>query len=169
MIFDIQIENWPIKKREPVLFKLFDESSISPSKADYYAFSLLFGAYYFRCDIFYNKAEEILLNELNEQILKDGAHFELSPMYHSIILGRLLDSIYLITNHDYKSKNILLDILIDKSQLMLSWLDTIKYQNNNIPNVINIIYRIQNIFFFLVFICLVWCFCKYVLLIPCIK
>ena len=42
MIFDIQIENWPIKKREPVLFKLFDENSLSSSNAAYHAFSLLF-------------------------------------------------------------------------------------------------------------------------------
>ena len=33
----------------------------------------------------------ILRRELPEQILDDGAHFELSPMYHSIILEDLLD------------------------------------------------------------------------------
>ena len=42
MIFDIQIENWPIK-REPILFKLFHDKAIETiSYADYYAFSLLF-------------------------------------------------------------------------------------------------------------------------------
>jgi uncharacterized heparinase superfamily protein len=33
----------------------------------------------------------ILSRELHEQILDDGGHFELSPMYHSIILEDLLD------------------------------------------------------------------------------
>lgn len=33
----------------------------------------------------------ILLKEIPEQILADGGHFELSPMYHSIILEDLLD------------------------------------------------------------------------------
>lgn len=49
-------------------------------------FSLLFGAYYFQDEILYKKAKEILTKELDEQILKDGAHFELSPMYHQIML-----------------------------------------------------------------------------------
>lgn len=34
---------------------------------------------------------EILRRELPEQVLSDGGHFELSPMYHSIILEDLLD------------------------------------------------------------------------------
>ena len=50
------------------------------------AFSLFFGAYYFQDDLFYQKAKRLLKQELDEQILKDGAHFELSPMYHQIIL-----------------------------------------------------------------------------------
>ncbi len=35
----------------------------------------------------------IYARELPEQILDDGAHFELSPMYHAIILEDLLDLI----------------------------------------------------------------------------
>ena len=54
-------------------------------------FSLLFGAYYFQDETLYKKAKEILEKELNEQILDDGAHFELSPMYHQLMLFRLLD------------------------------------------------------------------------------
>ena len=37
------------------------------------------------------KGLEILEREVPEQILKDGGHFERSPMYHEIILGDLLD------------------------------------------------------------------------------
>lgn len=37
------------------------------------------------------KGIEIYRNQLPEQILPDGGHFELSPMYHSIILEDLLD------------------------------------------------------------------------------
>jgi len=36
---------------------------------------------------------ELLVRELGEQILADGAHFELSPMYHLIVLEDLLDVI----------------------------------------------------------------------------
>ena len=38
-----------------------------------------------------DKGLRILENELREQILADGGHFERSPMYHSIILEDLLD------------------------------------------------------------------------------
>ena len=43
------------------------------------------------------KGLEVLERELNEQILPDGGHFELSPMYHSIILEDLLDLLNLFT------------------------------------------------------------------------
>ena len=69
------------------------------------AFSLLFGAYYFQDEKLYTKSYDLLISELNEQVLKDGAHFELSPMYHQIILSRLLDSIQLIKlNSDMEKK-----------------------------------------------------------------
>ena len=44
----------------------------------------------------YNKSKKILKLELKEQILNDGGHFELSPMYHQIILSRILDCVLLI-------------------------------------------------------------------------
>ena len=47
----------------------------------------------------YKKAVEILREELEEQILNDGGHFELSPMYHQIMLFRVLDCINLIENN----------------------------------------------------------------------
>ena len=72
------------------------------------AFSLLFGAYYFQDEKLYNKSYDLLISELNEQVLKDGAHFELSPMYHQIILLRLLDSIQLIKlNRGWKKDDLI--------------------------------------------------------------
>jgi hypothetical protein len=62
-------------------------------------FSLLFGACYFGDEKYYRKAEKILRQELKEQILPDGGHFERSPMYHQIILGRILDCINLLSCH----------------------------------------------------------------------
>jgi len=47
-------------------------------------------------DDWLKKGEIILAYQLNEQILSDGAHFELSPMYHNIILEDLLDLINLM-------------------------------------------------------------------------
>ena len=42
------------------------------------------------------KGLKILNDELHEQVLGDGGHFELSPMYHSIILEDILDILHLI-------------------------------------------------------------------------
>jgi len=95
-------------------------------------FSLLFGAYFFRNEFFYNKAKEILLEELEEQVLSDGGHFEQSPMYHQIILERLLDAINLIKNNSWKGQE-LLEILCEKAEKMLGWLREITFANGNIP------------------------------------
>ena len=99
------------------------------------AFSLLFGAYYFQDEHFYVKSKKLLISELDEQVLKDGAHFELSPMYHQIILSRLLDSIHLIKLNNSWKKDDLLSFLKTKASLMISWLHNITYKNGNIPMV----------------------------------
>ena len=38
------------------------------------------------------KGKKLLIRELSEQVLDDGMHYERSPMYHLIILERLLDA-----------------------------------------------------------------------------
>ena len=95
-------------------------------------FSLLFGAYYFQDENLYKKAKEILEKELNEQILDDGAHFELSPMYHQLMLFRVLDCINLVQNNSWKNKE-LLNFLEEKASVMLGWLKSISYENGEIP------------------------------------
>lgn len=47
-------------------------------------------ALYMNDDRLWNKCYAKLCSELEEQILADGAHYERSPMYHSIILYRLI-------------------------------------------------------------------------------
>jgi len=95
-------------------------------------FGLLFGSYYFQDDKIYKKAEKILVNELKEQILNDGAHFELSPMYHQIILFRLLDCYNLVINNTWKSQE--LNVLLEQTaKKMLAWLKEISWNNGEIP------------------------------------
>ncbi len=95
-------------------------------------FSLLFGAYYFHDEQLYRHATNILYEELDEQILEDGAHFELSPMYHQIMLHRLLDIINLLEHNKWKEDN-LLKFLKEKASSMLSWLEVISYRNGDLP------------------------------------
>jgi len=99
------------------------------------SFSLLFGAYYFQDEEMYNKSMNLLITELNEQVLKDGAHFELSPMYHQIVSSRLLDCIWLIRLNSEWRKDDLLSFLEQKASLMISWLGNIAYKNGDIPMV----------------------------------
>lgn len=97
-------------------------------------FSLLFGAYYFKEETFYKKANKIIVAELEEQILDDGAHFELSPMYHQIILDRLLDCINLLQNNRcFANQQELLDKMIEKAGKMFYWLNAITFSNGDIP------------------------------------
>ena len=81
------------------------------------------------------KGIKILKKELDKQILSDGAHFELSPMYHSIILEDLLDTINVL--HFYKVKfpgSINLEIIPFKrnAEKMLSWLESMTHPDGDI-------------------------------------
>jgi hypothetical protein len=106
------------------------------------AFSLLFGAYYFQDEKLYAKSKKLLISELDEQILNDGAHYELSPMYHQILFCRLLDCINLIKLNPSWKKDNLISFLKGKAVLMVSWLKNITYENGEIPMVNDATYNI---------------------------
>jgi uncharacterized heparinase superfamily protein len=96
--------------------------------------ALLFASAFFNLDSgtkYFKEAIDILKKELQEQFLEDGAHFELSPMYHSLAMEDLLDLIS-ISN---KLPNIFPteDILKIYSKGM-SWLETMIYNNNELAH-----------------------------------
>ena len=95
-------------------------------------FGLLFGAYYFKEEVLYQKAVAILKAELMEQILEDGGHFELSPMYHQLLLFRALDC-YNLVKHNPLFNQELLPFLKNKIEIMLGWLTQITFDNDDIP------------------------------------
>ena len=101
------------------------------------AFSLLFGAYYFRNNKFFKTANKILKTELLEQFLDDGGHFERSIMYHQIMLFRTLDCLNLVRNN---TKDVIPTkegteeyILTIYTQKMCNFLQTITFKNGDIP------------------------------------
>ncbi|MGJ0308723.1 heparinase II/III domain-containing protein [Aliarcobacter cryaerophilus] len=97
-------------------------------------FSLLFAAYYFQDEVLYKKAKEILEKELEEQILDDGAHFELSPMYHQLMLFRVLDCINLVKHNQWiVDGGWWMEFLEIKASKMLGWMKIITYENGEIP------------------------------------
>jgi uncharacterized heparinase superfamily protein len=77
---------------------------------------------------------ELLDNQLSEQILADGSHFELSPMYHSLVLEGILDLLGL--GHVYSD---ILDAplaemgLKEKASRMAQWLVAVRHPDGQIP------------------------------------
>jgi len=98
-------------------------------------FALLFGAVFFNDEKILKQAQLILEEQLKEQILEDGAHFELSPMYHQIMLFRLLDSINLLKNNQQISPSGFLLFLTEKAGLMLGWMGQVTFENGDMPMV----------------------------------
>lgn len=96
-------------------------------------FSLLFAAYYFKEERFYKVAHHIIEEELEEQVLNDGAHFELSPMYHKILLTKLLDCYNLICLNDRFKDSDFESLLKQKAEVMLGFLENISFKNDGIP------------------------------------
>jgi Heparinase II/III-like protein/Heparinase II/III N-terminus len=99
------------------------------------AFSLLFGAYYFRNKLFLNLANQIFQEEFSEQILADGGHFERSPMYHQIILFRMLDCLNLVRSNQDFGNIYLEEKLTFYAQKMLNFLQKVTFRNGDIPSV----------------------------------
>ncbi|HCF03046.1 alginate lyase family protein [Flavobacterium sp.] len=96
--------------------------------------ALLFACVFFNLDeksIIYKKAIKILSKELNEQFLSDGAHFELSPMYHALAMEDLLD-LYQLTcglPPSFPTQKIL-----DNYFKGMHWLSLMKYNNNELSH-----------------------------------
>lgn len=97
--------------------------------------ALVFAGLYFEdgsADNWLNKGLEILNEQLEEQILSDGAHFELSPMYHCIILADLLDLLNLFNEYHNKQLERCIALLREKVALMLGWLSRMAHADGRI-------------------------------------
>ena len=74
----------------------------------------------------------ILENEISEQILQDGGHFELSPMYHSIVLEDVLDLINIFLAYPNIVRKEYVDLLKLVATKMLQWLDIMCHPDGEI-------------------------------------
>ena len=74
-------------------------------------------------------ADRLLRREIREQVLADGAHFELSPMYHLIVLEDLLDVFNLATAFAIKLPEGFSDIV----SKMLGWSQAMRHGDQEIP------------------------------------
>jgi hypothetical protein len=95
-------------------------------------FALLIGSLYFEDRQMYAFAEKLLSTHIPKQVLPDGAHFELSPMYHMLMLHRMLDSLHLLNRSDFQSER-LRKILKTYIPKMLGWIRQMQMENGCLP------------------------------------
>lgn len=93
---------FPETATKPKLDALYSQIKLLEKKLEYHllgnhlledAYALFIVACYFQDTKLLDKAQKLLVAQLKEQVLPDGAHYEQSPMYHCILLDRLLDCI----------------------------------------------------------------------------
>jgi uncharacterized heparinase superfamily protein len=75
---------------------------------------------------------KLLKREIPEQFLADGGHFELSPMYHCILLWDLLDLINLATLSGNKAITQHLAIWRQYAKRALNWLGIMKHPDGEV-------------------------------------
>jgi hypothetical protein len=89
-------------KEDWLYYELVSDLKFLSSRLEYHllanhllenAFALYIGGLITNQGEFIQKGKKLLVCELKEQVLSDGMHYERSPMYHLIILERLLDTL----------------------------------------------------------------------------
>ena len=95
------ISRWNIKE-DWLYYELVSDLKFLSGRLEYHllanhllenAFALYIGGLITNRGEFIRKGKNLLVRELKEQVLNDGMHYERSPMYHLIILERLLDAL----------------------------------------------------------------------------
>lgn len=117
--------NWLAKRPE---FHLLGNHLFVNAKA------LLFGCSIFSLDeksYIYIKAIKILKEELTEQFLQDGAHFELSPMYHALAMKDFLDLYQLRNSLSTSFPSEQIGELFSNG---MKWLSLLKYENDELAH-----------------------------------
>lgn len=96
--------------------------------------ALIFAGVFFKgleTQKYLNQGLDILNQELNEQFLEDGAHFELSPMYHALGMEDLLD-LFAICHADIPTFP--RGEVAQKIQLGLTWLQIMSYAHGELAH-----------------------------------
>jgi len=87
------------------------------------AFALYIGGLITNQSEFIQKGKKLLVRELNEQVLNDGMHYERSPMYHLIILERLLDALNFAKASGDELESVLKSYAARMTGLAMNWKD----------------------------------------------
>ena len=98
------------------------------------AFALLFASHFFGHEKLFHFSSRILINSLEKQILPDGAHFELCPMYHLWTTNRLLECLQILKHSTFNVKPVLI-VVEEKVSSMLGWIKHMQFGNGSLPAV----------------------------------
>lgn len=90
------------------------------------AFSLVIASVYVSDKPLYQRSYRLLIDQLNEQILTDGGHYECSVMYQSILLSKLLLCIEAARKAVWIEPSEI-KVLEEKAAKMLGWVNTYSF------------------------------------------
>jgi uncharacterized heparinase superfamily protein len=100
--------------------------------------ALFFGGLFFfdgEADEWLECGARLLEQELQEQVLSDGAHFERSPMYHALVLEDVLDALNALRTYSERALSrrlVLTKLLASTAARMLAWLEWITHPDGDI-------------------------------------
>jgi hypothetical protein len=94
------------------------------------AFSLFIASIYLSDKPLFNKSYQLLVDQLEEQILKDGGHYESSPMYQSILLSKLFVCIEAARRTEW-IKTEFVEHLVNKASIMLGWMNAYSFPDGS--------------------------------------
>ncbi|WP_317171729.1 alginate lyase family protein [Spirosoma validum] len=136
---------------DPINAHLFAQTQLLSRRLEYHlagnhllenGFALLIGSLYFQHKPWFAKAIKLICTELTTQILADGCHDERSPMYHQILLDRLLTVLFSLQHDTWHTELWLIPFMTRKADLMLNWLTTITFRNGDVPMVNDAAFRV---------------------------
>lgn len=94
------------------------------------AFSLFIASIYLCDKSLYKKSYLLLAEQLDEQILEDGGHYECSVMYQSILLSKLLLCVE-AARKAQKGDHLTLTMLEEKAAKMLGWINAYSFPDGS--------------------------------------
>ncbi len=128
-------------KDEAILKRLFTDADWLCRFPEYHldgnhlwenAVAILSAGAYFSNVHFYKKGSRLLRICLDEQVLPDGGHAEGSPMYHSLLLWRMMQCLELL--RALGTKDLVLESRIaEASSGMLGWLQAMTFSDGSWP------------------------------------
>ncbi|MDA7664817.1 heparinase II/III family protein, partial [Akkermansiaceae bacterium] len=128
------ISKWGIKE-DWLYYELISDLKFLSGRLEYHllanhllenAFALYIGGSMTNQKQSTQKGKHLLVRELKAQVLEDGMHYERSPMYHLIILERLLDALnFAKATHD-DLESILKFYAIKMTGLAMNWKDLVR-------------------------------------------